>query len=74
MAKNTSNESDSQQKSVIKQGSIASFMRKRTQLVGFDFGHFKHVQYSVEFLDNSLDAIESFHWKNQNPFGIGIQP
>ncbi|MHA1683715.1 MAG: hypothetical protein ACTSUE_22445 [Promethearchaeota archaeon] len=52
---------------VIKQGSIASFMRKRTQLVGFDFGHFKHVQYAVEFLDNALDAIETFHWKNQDP-------
>jgi DNA topoisomerase VI B subunit len=50
----------------IKQGSIASFMRKRTQLVGFDTGHFKHVQYVVEFLDNSLDAIESFHWKTQD--------
>nr|MDO8114650.1 hypothetical protein [Candidatus Sigynarchaeota archaeon] len=51
----------------IKQGSIASFMRKRTQLVGFDTGHFKHVQYAVEFIDNSLDAIEAFHWKNQDP-------
>lgn len=50
--------------SVIKQGSIASFMRKRTQLVGFDTGHFKHVQYAVEFLDNALDAMETFHWKN----------
>src|SRR5271157_3779855 len=53
--------------SVIKQGSIASFMRKRTQLVGFDTGHFKHVQYAVEFIDNSLDAIESFNWKNTDP-------
>ena len=55
-----------EEEGVIKQGSIASFMRKRTQLVGFDTGHFKHVQYAVEFLDNALDAIESFHWKNQN--------
>jgi DNA topoisomerase VI B subunit len=57
-------EVESKDTSVIKQGSIASFMRKRTQLVGFDSGHFKHVQYTVEFIDNSLDAIESFHWKN----------
>jgi DNA topoisomerase VI subunit B len=47
----------------IKQGSIAEFMRKRTQLVGFDFGLNKHTQYAIEFIDNSLDAIESFHWK-----------
>ncbi|MEX2684767.1 MAG: hypothetical protein Q6373_024555 [Candidatus Sigynarchaeota archaeon] len=60
-------DSDTKDTSVIKQGSIASFMRKRTQLVGFDTGHFKHVQYAVEFVDNSLDAIESFHWKNTNP-------
>ncbi|MHA1793505.1 MAG: hypothetical protein ACTSVI_12715 [Promethearchaeota archaeon] len=57
---------DSSSKGVIKQGSIASFMRKRTQLVGFDYGHFKHVQYVVEFLDNALDAIETFQWKNQD--------
>ncbi|MFX0098534.1 MAG: hypothetical protein ACFFCS_03065 [Candidatus Hodarchaeota archaeon] len=50
----------------IKERSIASFMRKRTQLVGFDFGHFKHVQYAVEFLDNALDAIESFNWKTED--------
>nr|MDO8086846.1 hypothetical protein [Candidatus Sigynarchaeum springense] len=60
-------EGESKDASVIKQGSIASFMRKRTQLVGFDTGHFKHVQYAVEFIDNSLDAIESFQWKNTDP-------
>ncbi len=60
-------EGEGKDASVIKQGSIASFMRKRTQLVGFDTGHFKHVQYTVEFIDNSLDAIEAFHWKNTNP-------
>ncbi|MBN2150518.1 MAG: hypothetical protein JW839_03625, partial [Candidatus Lokiarchaeota archaeon] len=60
-------EGETKDASVIKQGSIASFMRKRTQLVGFDTGHFKHVQYAVEFIDNSLDAIESFHWKNTDP-------
>jgi len=38
-------------------------MRKRTQLVGFEFGYWKHSQYITEFLDNSLDAIETFHWK-----------
>ena len=38
-------------------------MRKRTQLVGFEFGYWKHVQYCSEFLDNALDAIESFQWK-----------
>jgi len=37
-------------------------MRKRTQLVGFEFGHWKHVQYAAEFMDNALDAIESFQW------------
>jgi len=47
----------------IKQGSIAEFMRKRTQLVGFDFGLNKHTQYAIEFMDNALDAIESFQWK-----------
>ncbi len=47
----------------IKQGTIASFMRKRTQLVGFEYGYNKHTQYSAEFLDNALDAIESFQWK-----------
>ncbi len=38
-------------------------MRKRTQLVGFEFGYWKHVQYCSEFIDNALDAIESFQWK-----------
>jgi len=46
----------------IKQGTIAQFMRKRTQLVGFEFGYWKHSQYAAEFLDNALDAIESFQW------------
>ncbi|MFX1356516.1 MAG: hypothetical protein ACFFA8_04455 [Promethearchaeota archaeon] len=46
----------------ITQGTIAQFMRKRTQLVGFEFGYWKHVQYCAEFLDNALDAIESFQW------------
>jgi len=46
----------------IKEASIAKFMRKRTQLVGFDYGHFKHAQYAVEFTDNALDAIEKFQW------------
>ena len=44
----------------IKQGTIAQFMRKRTQLVGFEFGYWKHQQYASEFLDNALDAIEEF--------------
>ncbi len=38
-------------------------MRKRTQLVGFEFGYWKHAQYAAEFLDNALDAIETFQWK-----------
>ena len=43
-------------------------MRKRTQLVGFEFGYWKHVQYIAEFTDNALDAIESFQWKElKNP-------
>nr|MDO8116300.1 hypothetical protein [Candidatus Sigynarchaeota archaeon] len=63
MSDEPTNEQDA---NVIKQGSIAQFMRKRTQLVGFDTGHFKHVQYVVEFLDNALDAIETFHWKTQD--------
>jgi len=37
-------------------------MRKRTQLVGFEFGYWKHTQYAAEFLDNALDAIEIFQW------------
>ncbi|MFX1257626.1 MAG: hypothetical protein ACFFAN_07200 [Promethearchaeota archaeon] len=52
-----------EEKSTIKQGTIAQFMRKRTQLVGFEFGYWKHSQYAAEFLDNALDAIESFQWK-----------
>ncbi len=60
MAKSKASSSDT---GAIKQGSIAEFMRKRTQLVGFDFGLNKHTQYAIEFLDNSLDAVESFQWK-----------
>ncbi|MBD3193750.1 MAG: hypothetical protein GF317_01750 [Candidatus Lokiarchaeota archaeon] len=41
-------------------------MRKRTQLVGFEFGYWKHSQYSAEFLDNALDAIETFQWSELN--------
>ncbi|MFX1455768.1 MAG: DNA topoisomerase VI subunit B [Promethearchaeota archaeon] len=41
-------------------------MRKRTQLVGFEYGYWKHVQYCAEFVDNALDAIESFQWKELN--------
>ena len=51
------------QKGVIKQGTIAEFMRKRTQLVGFDIGFHKHTQYMAEFVDNALDAIEVGNWK-----------
>ncbi len=51
------------QKGVIKQGTIAEFMRKRTQLVGFDIGLHKHTQYMAEFMDNALDAIEIANWK-----------
>jgi DNA topoisomerase VI B subunit len=47
----------------IKQGTIAKFMRKRTQLVGFETGLNKHTQYSIEFLDNAVDALESWWWK-----------
>ena len=47
----------------IVQGTIAGFMRKRTQLVGFEYGYNKHTQYCAEFIDNALDAIESFQWK-----------
>ncbi|NVM37639.1 MAG: hypothetical protein HWN81_18740, partial [Candidatus Lokiarchaeota archaeon] len=53
----------SKEEGKIKQGTIAEYMRKRTQLVGFEFGYWKHVQYCSEFLDNALDAIESFQWK-----------
>ena len=52
----------------IKQGTIAKFMRKRTQLVGFETGLNKHTQYSIEFLDNAIDALESWWWKtNRRP-------
>ena len=54
------------EESKITQGTIAEYMRKRTQLVGFEFGYWKHVQYCSEFLDNALDAIESFQWKELN--------
>ena len=47
----------------IKQGTIAKFMRKRTQLVGFETGLNKHTQYAIEFLDNAIDALESWWWK-----------
>ncbi|MHA1930489.1 MAG: DNA topoisomerase VI subunit B [Candidatus Thorarchaeota archaeon] len=48
----------------IKQGTIAKFMRKRTQLVGFETGLNKHTQFSIEFLDNAIDALESWWWKS----------
>ncbi|MHA2243187.1 MAG: hypothetical protein ACXACE_16445, partial [Candidatus Thorarchaeota archaeon] len=38
-------------------------MRKRTQLVGFETGLNKHTQYGIEFLDNAIDALESWWWK-----------
>ncbi|NVM17828.1 MAG: hypothetical protein HWN80_08930 [Candidatus Lokiarchaeota archaeon] len=57
----------------IKQGTIAQFMRKRTQLVGFEFGYWKHQQYVSEFLDNALDAIEEFQWKELNEGDSRIQ-
>jgi len=50
---------------VIKQGTIAKFMRKRTQLVGFETGLNKHTQYAIEFLDNAIDALESWWWKSK---------
>ncbi|MHA1593600.1 MAG: DNA topoisomerase VI subunit B [Candidatus Baldrarchaeia archaeon] len=53
---------------VIKKGTIAGFMRKRTQLVGFDMGLNKHMQYVAEFLDNSLDAIEALYWENSSSY------
>ncbi|MFX0071843.1 MAG: hypothetical protein ACFFAO_12200 [Candidatus Hermodarchaeota archaeon] len=34
------------EKSTIKQGTIAEFMRKRTQLVGFEFGYWKHTGFT----------------------------
>ncbi|MEM3586011.1 MAG: hypothetical protein QXO71_01700, partial [Candidatus Jordarchaeaceae archaeon] len=65
-------------KGEIKEGSIAQFMRKRTQLVGFSIERHKHTQYVAEFLDNALDAIESVHWKfnvfkNLSPEGPKIE-
>jgi len=57
----------------IKQGTIAQFMRKRTQLVGFEFGYWKHQQYASEFLDNALDAIEEFQWKELSEGDSRIQ-
>ncbi|MHA1754703.1 MAG: DNA topoisomerase VI subunit B [Candidatus Odinarchaeia archaeon] len=50
-------------KGEIREGNIAEFMRKRTQLVGFSIERHKHTQYVAEFLDNSLDAIEAGHWR-----------
>ncbi len=50
----------------IKQGTIAKFMRKRTQLVGFETGLNKHTQYTIEFLDNAIDALESWWWKGKS--------
>ncbi|MEM2143375.1 MAG: DNA topoisomerase VI subunit B [Candidatus Thorarchaeota archaeon] len=49
----------------IREGTIAKFMRKRTQLVGFEIGLNKHTQYAIEFLDNAIDALESYWWKNK---------
>ncbi len=52
----------------IRQGTIAKFMRKRTQLVGFETGLNKHTQFAIEFLDNAIDALESWWWKtNRRP-------
>ena len=48
-------------------------MRKRTQLVGFEFGHWKHTQYIAEFLDNALDAIETFQWNELDKNAYTIQ-
>ena len=47
----------------IREGTIAKFMRKRTQLVGFETGLNKHTQFAIEFLDNAIDALESWWWK-----------
>ena len=68
-SKRTSSKSKNTKKKdegVIKEASIAKFMRKRTQLVGFDYGLYKHTQYAVEFVDNALDAIEKFQWDKRN--------
>ncbi|MFX0163159.1 MAG: DNA topoisomerase VI subunit B [Candidatus Hodarchaeota archaeon] len=50
---------------VIKLGTIAKFMRRRTQLVGFEKGIAKNLQYTCEFIDNGLDAIETLQWKKK---------
>ncbi len=63
----------SEEEGRIKQGTIAQFMRKRTQLVGFEFGYWKHQQYASEFLDNALDAIEEFQWKELSEGDSRIQ-
>ncbi|MHA1264330.1 MAG: hypothetical protein ACTSRS_03765 [Candidatus Helarchaeota archaeon] len=74
--KNSSKSNNNQQfsevdtKGVIKQGTIAEFMRKRTQLVGFDIGFYKHTQYMAEFVDNSLDAIEIAYWTNPKSYRL----
>jgi DNA topoisomerase VI subunit B len=45
--------------------------RKRTPLVGFNYGNFKHTQYAIELVNNALDTIEKFQWNsiavNKNP-------
>ena len=58
------------QKGVIKQGTIAEFMRKRTQLVGFDIGFHKHTQYMAEFVDNG--TIKRGHLLVLVAFGAGF--
>ncbi|MHA1727793.1 MAG: DNA topoisomerase VI subunit B [Promethearchaeota archaeon] len=63
---NSSKISEKKETGDIQEASIAKFMRKRTQLVGFDYGLFKHTQYAVEFTDNALDAIEKYQWDSIN--------
>jgi len=58
-------ETPTEESGEIRQGTIAKFMRKRTQLVGFETGLNKHTQYAIEFLDNSADALESWWWKTE---------
>ncbi len=58
---------------VIKLGTIAKFMRRRTQLVGFEKGIAKNLQYTCEFIDNGLDAIETLQWKNK-AYDFGGKP
>jgi len=67
--KSSSSSKASKEEGTIKQGTIAQFMRKRTQLVGFEYGYNKHTQYCAEFLDNALDAIESYQWKQKREDG-----